>query len=57
MPSLSIALPVFVLGPGVYIVFALTMVFFRATYGFLGSGTLRRANVHLQFVLHHRRQS
>ena len=32
MPSLSIALPVFVLGLGVYIVFALTMVFFRATY-------------------------
>ena len=32
MPSLSIALPVFLLGLGVYIVFALTMVFFRATY-------------------------
>lgn len=32
VPSLSIALPVFVLGLGVYIVFALTMVFFRATY-------------------------
>ncbi|HVW65622.1 MAG TPA: ABC transporter permease [Nitrosospira sp.] len=32
MPSLAIALPVFVLGLGVYIVFALTMVFFRATY-------------------------
>ncbi|SFO41531.1 ABC transporter permease [Nitrosospira briensis] len=32
MPSLAIALPVFLLGLGVYIVFALTMVFFRATY-------------------------
>lgn len=32
IPSLSIALPVFLLGLGVYIVFALTMVFFRATY-------------------------
>jgi len=32
MPSLAIALPVFVLGLFVYIVFALTMVFFRATY-------------------------
>ncbi len=32
MPSLAIALPVFVLGLGVYIVFALIMVFFRATY-------------------------
>jgi peptide/nickel transport system permease protein len=32
MPSLAIALPVFVLGLVVYIVFALTMVFFRATY-------------------------
>ncbi len=32
VPSLAIALPVFLLGLGVYIVFALTMVFFRATY-------------------------
>lgn len=32
IPSLSIAVPVFLLGLGVYIVFALTMVFFRATY-------------------------
>lgn len=32
IPSLAIALPVFVLGLGVYIVFALMMVFFRATY-------------------------
>ncbi len=32
IPSLAIALPVFVLGLGVYIVFALIMVFFRATY-------------------------
>lgn len=32
IPSLAIALPVFLLGLGVYIVFALTMVFFRATY-------------------------
>lgn len=32
MPSLAIALPVFVLGLVVYIVFALIMVFFRATY-------------------------
>lgn len=32
LPSLAIALPVFVLGLIVYIVFALTMVFFRATY-------------------------
>jgi peptide/nickel transport system permease protein len=32
MPSLAIALPVFLLGLGVYIVFALVMVFFRATY-------------------------
>ncbi|SEL21354.1 ABC transporter permease [Nitrosovibrio tenuis] len=32
MPSLAIALPVFVLGLGVYIVAALIMVFFRATY-------------------------
>jgi peptide/nickel transport system permease protein len=31
-PSLAIALPVFLLGLAVYIVFALTMVFFRATY-------------------------
>ncbi|MBA4142168.1 MAG: ABC transporter permease [Nitrosospira sp.] len=31
-PSLAIALPVFLLGLGVYLVFALTMVFFRATY-------------------------
>ena len=32
MPSLAIALPVFVLGLIVYITFALIMVFFRATY-------------------------
>ncbi|MCC2681074.1 MAG: Binding-protein-dependent transport system inner rane component [Nitrosospira multiformis] len=32
LPSLAIALPVFVLGLIVYIAFALTMVFFRATY-------------------------
>ena len=32
MPSLAIALPVFLLGLFVYIFFALTMVFFRATY-------------------------
>ncbi len=32
MPSLAIALPVFVLGLAVYITFALLMVFFRATY-------------------------
>lgn len=32
LPSLAIALPVFVLGLIVYITFALTMVFFRATY-------------------------
>jgi peptide/nickel transport system permease protein len=32
VPSLAIALPVFLLGLGVYIVFALVMVFFRATY-------------------------
>jgi peptide/nickel transport system permease protein len=32
VPSLAIALPVFVLGLMVYIVFALIMVFFRATY-------------------------
>jgi peptide/nickel transport system permease protein len=32
LPSLTIALPVFVLGLIVYIAFALTMVFFRATY-------------------------
>jgi peptide/nickel transport system permease protein len=32
MPSLAIALPVFVLGLCVYVVFALVMVFFRATY-------------------------
>ncbi|HEX8874049.1 MAG TPA: ABC transporter permease [Nitrosospira sp.] len=32
IPSLAIALPVFVLGLGVYIVSALIMVFFRATY-------------------------
>lgn len=32
IPSLAIALPVFLLGLGVYIVFALVMVFFRATY-------------------------
>jgi peptide/nickel transport system permease protein len=32
IPSLAIALPVFVLGLVVYIVFALIMVFFRATY-------------------------
>src|SRR5690349_12124945 len=32
MPSLAIALPVFVLGLGVYIVLALVMVFFRASY-------------------------
>jgi peptide/nickel transport system permease protein len=32
MPSLAIALPVFLLGLAVYIVFALVMVFFRATY-------------------------
>lgn len=32
VPSLAIALPVFLLGLGVYIVFALIMVFFRATY-------------------------
>lgn len=32
IPSLAIALPVFVVGLGVYIVFALMMVFFRATY-------------------------
>jgi peptide/nickel transport system permease protein len=32
IPSLAIALPVFVLGLAVYIVFALIMVFFRATY-------------------------
>lgn len=32
MPSLAIALPVFVLGLIVYITFALVMVFFRATY-------------------------
>lgn len=37
MPSLAIALPVFVLGLIVYITFALLMVFFRATYlDFLG---------------------
>jgi peptide/nickel transport system permease protein len=32
VPSFAIALPVFLLGLGVYIVFALVMVFFRATY-------------------------
>lgn len=32
MPSLAIALPVFALGLCVYVVFALVMVFFRATY-------------------------
>lgn len=32
IPSLAIALPVFILGLVVYIVFALIMVFFRATY-------------------------
>ncbi|KIO49246.1 ABC transporter permease [Nitrosospira sp. NpAV] len=32
LPSLAIALPVFLLGLFVYIFFALTMVFFRATY-------------------------
>lgn len=32
MPSLAIALPVFILGLIVYITFALLMVFFRATY-------------------------
>ena len=32
LPSLAMALPVFVLGLIVYITFALTMVFFRATY-------------------------
>jgi peptide/nickel transport system permease protein len=32
IPSLAIALPVFLLGLGAYIVFALTMVFFRTTY-------------------------
>ncbi|MDE2365440.1 MAG: ABC transporter permease [Betaproteobacteria bacterium] len=32
IPSLAIALPVFVLGLGVYVVSALIMVFFRATY-------------------------
>ncbi|SNX59442.1 peptide/nickel transport system permease protein [Nitrosomonas ureae] len=32
MPSLAIALPVFVLGLLVYVTFALLMVFFRATY-------------------------
>lgn len=37
LPSLAIALPVFVLGLVVYIIFALLMVFFRATYiDFLG---------------------
>ena len=37
LPSLAIALPVFVLGLIVYITFALLMVFFRATYiDFLG---------------------
>lgn len=37
LPSLAIALPVFVLGLVVYITFALLMVFFRATYiDFLG---------------------
>ncbi|MDV6346412.1 ABC transporter permease [Nitrosomonas sp. Is35] len=37
LPSLAIALPVFVLGLLVYITFALLMVFFRATYiDFLG---------------------
>lgn len=37
MPSLAIALPVFILGLIVYITFALLMVFFRATYiDFLG---------------------
>lgn len=37
LPSLAIALPVFVLGLAVYIIFALLMVFFRATYiDFLG---------------------
>jgi peptide/nickel transport system permease protein len=32
IPSLAIALPVFILGLVVYVVFALVMVFFRATY-------------------------
>ena len=32
MPSLAIALPVFLLGLGAYIVFALVMTYFRATY-------------------------
>lgn len=32
VPSLAIALPVFLVGLGVYIAFALAMVFFRATY-------------------------
>jgi peptide/nickel transport system permease protein len=32
IPSLAIALPVFLLGLGFYVVFALVMVFFRATY-------------------------
>jgi peptide/nickel transport system permease protein len=56
LPSLAIALPVFVLGLVVYITCALLMVFFRATYiDFSGCGFMRGADVNFQPILYHRR--
>ena len=56
MPSLSIALPVFLAGTGrLHRVRVDDGVLSGDLRGFLGSGAMRRANVHLQFVLHHRR--
>lgn len=54
LPSLAIALPVFVLGLMVYISIALLMVFFSDyLYRFLGCGDLRGCDVNFKSVLYY----